>query len=79
MQRVLVIARHVAMVREQYAAALAAAGVELVLAPGLGQVKTEAELLELLPGCMAVIAAGCLYRAARRADVEADRAVGRRL
>jgi phosphoglycerate dehydrogenase-like enzyme len=56
MRRVLVTARNVAAVHAQFADELAAAGVELVMAPRLGEVKREAELLKLVPGCLAVIA-----------------------
>lgn len=55
-KRVLVTARNVPLVRDQFEAALAEAGVELAMAPRLGQTLTEAELLELLPGCVAAIA-----------------------
>lgn len=61
--RVLVSARNVAMVQEQFAGELAAAGLELVLSPQLGQTLTEADLLELLPGCVAVIAMPDAYTA----------------
>jgi D-3-phosphoglycerate dehydrogenase / 2-oxoglutarate reductase len=56
MARVLVTARNAASVRDLFERELAAAGVELVMAPRPGQAKTEAELLELLPGCLAAIA-----------------------
>jgi lactate dehydrogenase-like 2-hydroxyacid dehydrogenase len=56
MHRVLVTARNIAAVADQFADRLQAAGVELVYAPNMGQTKTEAELLDLLPGCLAVIA-----------------------
>ena len=62
-KRVLVTARNVPLVREQFEAALAEAGVELVMAPKLGQTLTEAELLELLPGCAAAIAMPDAYTA----------------
>ena len=62
-KRVLVTARNVPLVREQFEAALAEAGVELVMSPKLGQTLTEAELLELLPGCAAAIAMPDAYTA----------------
>src|SRR3712207_583304 len=62
-KRVLVTARNVPLVREQFEAALAEAGVELVMSPKLGQTLTEAELLESLPGCAAAIAMPDAYTA----------------
>lgn len=61
--RVLVTARNIPMVRDQFAADLAAAGLELVISTRLGQTLTEAELLEALPGCVAAIAMPDAYTA----------------
>jgi D-3-phosphoglycerate dehydrogenase len=54
--KVLVTARNIGLVREQFEPVLAAAGIELVPSPRFGQTLTEEELLGLLPGCTAVIA-----------------------
>jgi D-3-phosphoglycerate dehydrogenase len=62
-ERVLVTARNVPLVKDQFAEQLAAAGLELVMSPRMGQTLTEAELLELLPGCVAAIAMPDQYTA----------------
>jgi D-3-phosphoglycerate dehydrogenase len=54
--RVLVTARNVAAIQGEYVAELAAAGLELVKSPRPGQTLSEAELLDVLPGCLAAIA-----------------------
>jgi phosphoglycerate dehydrogenase-like enzyme len=54
--RVLATSRNVLLVQDEFANRLAAAGLELVLSPKLGQPHSEAELLELLPGCFAAVA-----------------------
>jgi D-3-phosphoglycerate dehydrogenase len=61
--RILATSRNVVMVQEQFADQLRAAGLELRLSPKLGQPHTEADLLELLPGCMAAVAMPDRYTA----------------
>jgi hypothetical protein len=52
--RILATSRNVQFVQEAFAERLAAAGLELVLSPKIGQPHTEEDLLGLLPGCLAV-------------------------
>ncbi len=54
--RVLATSRNVLLVRDEFAEQFKAAGLELVLSPKLGVPHQEAELLELLPGCVAAVA-----------------------
>ena len=61
--RVLATSRNVLLVRDEFADRLAAAGLELVLSPKLGQPHTEEDLLGLLPGCLAAVAMPDRYTA----------------
>ena len=61
--RVLATSRNVVLVRDEFADRLAAAGLELVLSPKLGQPHTEEDLLGLLPGCLAAVAMPDRYTA----------------
>jgi D-3-phosphoglycerate dehydrogenase len=54
--RVLATSRNVLLVQDEFADQLTAAGLELVLSPKLGTPHQEAELLDLLPGCVAAVA-----------------------
>jgi phosphoglycerate dehydrogenase-like enzyme len=54
--RVLTSARNVGLVVDQFAGRLRAAAIELVPSPRPGLALSEAELLAVLPGCMAAIA-----------------------
>lgn len=61
--KVLVTVRYLQMVQDEFGETLKAAGVDLVPAPKMGQTLTEAELLDILPGCTAVIAMPDAYTA----------------
>ena len=61
--RVLVTSRSVLLVRDQFDDQFRQAGLELVLSPKLGSPHREADLLDLLPGCMAAVAMPDQYTA----------------
>ena len=80
--RVLATARNVAMVLERYQPELQAAGLEVVFPESAGVTLGELELLNVLPGCFAVIAMPDAYTArdrGQRASPQADRPLWRRL